>query len=236
MRYGLIGMLLLTASVALADPPTLDIPAEVKPSGQYVTLAPKTDAVAVTYVGLDGVDPIPSAVLKDGRLFLLDTRGLAAGRYRFTAVAASKAGEQTRTDFAVVVGTPPPVPPGPTPPGPTPDPAAPFAGAPGLRVLILYESGKEPTYPPEQWYAVLGAKFQGFLDTVCVAEGSRKGWNVWPVGVAVGTEPKVWQDAVAKARPTSFPWLLVGNGKAGFSGPLPKTEAEMEAKVKEFAQ
>jgi hypothetical protein len=118
MRTALL-LLLLWPACAWPAPPTLKIPPEIKPAGQYAMLAPDTDAVAVTYVGLDRVDPIPSAVLKDGRLFLLDTRGLAKGRYRFAAVGAGKDGEQARTDFVVVVGD---APPGPTPPDPTPGP------------------------------------------------------------------------------------------------------------------
>jgi hypothetical protein len=118
MRTALL-LLLLWPACAWPAPPTLKIPPEIKPAGQYAMLAPDTDAVSVLYVGLTGVDPIPSAVLKDGRLFLLDTRGLAKGRYRFAAVGAGKDGEQTRTDFVVVVGESPP---GPTPPDPTPGP------------------------------------------------------------------------------------------------------------------
>jgi hypothetical protein len=118
MRTALL-LLLLWPACAWPAPPTLKIPPEIKPAGQYAMLAPDTDAVAVTYVGLDRVDPIPSAVLKDGRLFLLDTRGLARGRYRFAAVGAGKDGEQTRVDFVVNIGD---APPGPTPPDPTPGP------------------------------------------------------------------------------------------------------------------
>ena len=122
-------MLLFTAVLATlflpgsiwGAPPKLVIPAEVKPAGQYVTLTPDTDAVSILYVGLDRVDPIPSAVLKDARLFLLDTRGLPEGRYRFVAVGAGKDGDQVRVDFTVLVGenpgpVPPPVPPNPVPP------------------------------------------------------------------------------------------------------------------------
>jgi hypothetical protein len=113
-------LLLLTSlpAGAFAAPPTLEIPAEIRPAGQYARLLPRTDGESVAYVGLSQVEPIPSDVLKDPRLFLLDTRGLAPGRYKFAAVAAGKTGEQTRADFAVVVGDAPP--PGPTPPGPTP--------------------------------------------------------------------------------------------------------------------
>jgi len=105
------------ASAVHAAPPTLDIPAEVRPAGQYALFTPRTDAVAVEFVGLDALEPVPSSVLKDARTFLLDTRGLKAGRYRFVAVGSSAAGELVRVGFALVVGESP-VPPGPTPPNP----------------------------------------------------------------------------------------------------------------------
>lgn len=120
---------LLLSGITLGAPPKLTIPAEVKPAGQYVDFVPDTDAVSVTYVGLDGIDPVPSRRLAEKTAFLLDTYGKPAKKYRFAAVASSKDGEQTRADFVVVIGDPaepPPVvtpPPGTDPPKPTPTPA-----------------------------------------------------------------------------------------------------------------
>jgi hypothetical protein len=121
LSVGILTALLL-CGVLVAAPPSVKIPAEVKPFGQYVTLTPEGDATTVLYVGLSGLDPIPSAVLKDPRMFLLDTRGLAAGRYKFAAVASGKDGEQLRVDFTVLIGdapAPPNPPDPPTPPTPT---------------------------------------------------------------------------------------------------------------------
>ncbi len=117
-------VVLALATVASAAPPKLDIPPEVRPSGQYVDFDPATDAVSVEYVGLSGVEPVPARRLSDKRAFLMDTRGLPEGEYVFVAVAASKGGEQTRVRFAVVIGKrPTPLPPVPTPtPTPTPEP------------------------------------------------------------------------------------------------------------------
>lgn len=156
MNRLLVFSALLIASVANAQPPSLTIPAEVKPAGQYARIAPTTDAVAVTYIGLSGVDAIPSDLLKDGRMFLLDTRGLAAGRYKFAAVGASKTGEQTRVDFVVVVGdAPPPFPPG-------PDPAPPFD--PLLTVWqAIYASDLSPTKAADK--AALAAVYKQGAET-----------------------------------------------------------------------
>lgn len=97
-------ILLLTACNLQAAPPKLEIPAELKPTGDYVTHKPKTDAVSIVYVGLSGVDAFPSDFLKDSRDFILPTRGIPAGTYKFSAIGASATGEQSRQDFAVVIG------------------------------------------------------------------------------------------------------------------------------------
>lgn len=111
----------LGAAALYADPPRLELPATVRPTGDYAVVRPQTDAVSVVYVGLSGVDPFPSELLRDSTTFVFPVRGLKEGEYKFAAVGAAKTGEQTRTDFVVVVGAGGTVP-GPNPPGPAPDP------------------------------------------------------------------------------------------------------------------
>ena len=120
MKHSVL-LFFLLALPAWAAPPKLSIPAEVKPAGQYAIVRPETDATSISYVGLDGVEPIPSELMKDGRVFALDTRGLKAGRYRFAAIAAGATGEQTRVDFLLIIGNPPSPSPDPGP-GPSPEP------------------------------------------------------------------------------------------------------------------
>lgn len=115
-----------------AAPPKITIPPEVRPSGQYVDFLPETDAVSVTYVGLDGIDAVPSNRLNNPTAFLLDTYGKDEKKYRFAAVASSKDGEQKRVDFVVIIGKPkedgggtkpPPTPEEPPPVKPDPTPS-----------------------------------------------------------------------------------------------------------------
>lgn len=129
--------LLALASVppAWADPPKLEIPPEVKPNGQFVELVPEGDAVSVAYVGLSGVDPLPNRWFTSKTLFLLPVRGLADGTYRFAAVGAGKTGEQTRKDFAVVVGK------GGTLPPPTDPPTDPPTQPGGHYFMIVRPDG-----------------------------------------------------------------------------------------------
>lgn len=223
----LFGMLLL-AAVSVAAPPTLEIPPEVKPVGQYVRLTPKTDATSVLYVGLSGVDPFPSEELKDSRRFLLDVRGLVAGRYAFAAVAA-KGGEQSRADFVVVVGDPPPGPgPAPVPPGPgpSPDPPAPIAGD-GFKVLIVYEKKDQHKLTPGQINTLWGQKFRDYMV-------SKKGeYLLLDKDEDVGVAGKVWADAMARPR-TSLPWIIVSNGRTGFEGPLPGHAEEINLLLRKY--
>lgn len=128
-------LLLLIACPSWAAPPKLTIPAEVRPAGQYVDFVPDTDAVSVTYVGLDGIDPVPSRRLAEKTAFLLDCYGKPEKRYRFAAVASSATGEQSRADFVVVVGTPPVTDP---PTKPTDPPTKPTDPLPPPKPTSLY--------------------------------------------------------------------------------------------------
>ncbi len=213
---------LLLAAVALAQPPSIEIPAEIRPAGQYVRVSPKTDAVAVAYVGLDGLDGVPSDLLKDGRLFLLDTRGLARGRYRFAAVAAGKTGEQARADFVVVIGDAPPNPPGPNPP--TPDPPVPPVPVPvtGLRVLIVEESADRPKLPASQQSVLFSKSVRDWLDAHCVdGEGGVKDWGIFDKDADLSRYSRHLREMLARPR-TSLPWVVIkGDGGIVHEGPLP---------------
>lgn len=236
MRAYLSLALLLIPGAALAAPPKLVIPAEVRPAGQYVALVPETDAVSVLYVGLDSIDPFPSAFLKDPRSFLLDCYGKPAGRYRFAAVGASKTGEQVRTDFAVLIGPQPvpPVPPGPNPPGPNPPgPDPPPIPGEGFRVLILLESADRSKLTPAQLNAIDGGATIDYLNKHCVKEGGTRNWpewRVWDVNIDASKASSLWQSALTQGltgimkhsgQLPVYPWVVVSNGKAGYNGPMP---------------
>lgn len=142
MRPFALLLCLIFPPLLLAAPPVIDIPPEVKATSEYVTISPKTDAAAITYVAQSGVEPFPSAFLKDPRSFVLPTRGLAAGRYKFVAIGSLN-DEHQRVDFVVVVGDAPPtppVPPGPGPQPPGPNPPVPPSPAGKRAVLFIWES------------------------------------------------------------------------------------------------
>jgi hypothetical protein len=223
--------LLLAASAALAAPPALDIPAEVRPVQGYARVSPKTDAVSVTYVSLDGLYPFPADELKDPRRFVLPVGGVKAGRYRYVAVAASKDGEQATAEFAVVVGD---APPGPTPPGPTPPDPAPVPVT-TFRVVIVYESST--TLTAAQTGIIFGNAVETYLTARTTKDGQTAGWRRRDkddagAGDTAGMNA-LW--AAAKPKVTSVPCLAIQVNDKITLEPLPATAAETVALLKRYA-
>lgn len=238
MRTFASGVLVVLAAGAWAEPPRLEIPGELKAAGEYVTLIPNTDAVSVVYVGLSNVQPFPSEFLKDPRAFVLPTRGLPAGRYKFMAVGASKTGEQATQPFVVVLGDPPPEPVPPTPIPPTPNPPEPKPPEPkppspapipgeGLKMLIVYNDAQLKTLPQGQIDILQSVAVRQYL------QSKGADYRVWTDRVNTAGAEKVWQDAYARPR-TGTPWLIVSNGKEGYEGLLPGSVNEMLELLKKF--
>jgi hypothetical protein len=141
--------------------------------------------------------------------------------------------ETVRLTFKIL-GVPDPVPPTPpVPPGPTPDPPTPTpppdpAPIPtaGFRVLMIYESADLSTLPAKQLNVLYDKSIRDYLNSKCVKgdDGKTPAWRIWDVDVPTEKDDKVWQDAMKAAKLTKgfkTPWLVVSNGKTGFSGPLP---------------
>jgi hypothetical protein len=226
-RGAILAVLLATAT-AFAAPPDLEIPAEVTPVQGYARVAPKTNAVSVVYVALDGLYPFPSDELKDARRFVLPTNGVKAGRYRFVAVGASKTGEQATKEFAVVVGTPPQPPDPPTPPDPPQPPDPPTPAPEGFRVIFVYESSAPMT--AAQQAVMFGAKTREYLDS------KSKGYRRFDKDVDAANEKDADMRALwlaAKGKVTSVPCVIIAVGGKADILPLPASEDEA---VKTFAK
>lgn len=123
----------------------------------------------------------------------------------------------------------PPIPPGPTPKPPEPptppDPNKvdnPFGAAPGLRIMVVFESMDDAKRPLGEYLILRGAKFREYLDANCVADGYRiVDQN------AKSTDPTAWYAVGLKRTDRkSLPWLYIGKEASGYSGPLPKDSDE----------
>lgn len=232
MRFVLVWVVMVAGGIALADPPRLVIPVEVRAiKGDWLVIQPDTDAKAVSYVGLDGLAAFPSSELKDSRKLIVNPP--ADGRYRFVAVGSLN-DEHARAAFTIVVGdSPTPAPP--VPPGPQPDPTPTPAPIPvdGLRVLIVYETSQMSALSDAQRAILQGKRFRDFVETACVKVGKEPERRFWDKDVNTTNESKLWQDAMKRSR-QSIPWIVVSNGKTGFEGPLPATVDETIALISKY--
>lgn len=220
---GAICVALSMSAICFAEPPTIDIRSEIEAKGDVVTFTPKTDAKTVIYIGLSGVDPLPPEILKDPRTFVLYTRGLKVGYYKFIAIAV-KDNEVTRQDFIIKKGTPPPtpIPPDPTP-EPEPEPIPNLDDAPvsttGLYVAFINESGNRVTQP--QFNVMYGATSTKWLDANTVNVNGNPQWRIIDQNNIALSEP--WKNILTRKRET-IPWIVViANKKYIYEGPLSPT-------------
>lgn len=102
-------------------------------------------------------------------------------------------------------------------PGPLPDPPSPSAPFPvpseGLYVLIVEETAERPKLPSEQLLIFTSTAVREWLD-------SHAKWRLLDQNAPMTNDEKVWQDAMKVSR-QSVPWIVISNGKTGYSGPLP---------------
>lgn len=194
---------------AHAAPPAVDFPAEIKAQGDFVTVRPKTDAKGITYIGLSGVDPFPSAFLKDARDFVFPIRGLSAGPYRFSGVASLN-DEHTEFRFTVLVGGAPS--PGPTP-NPGPIPPAPVVSYEAPVWLYLVEETSKRT--PELSLILQNVKFWNELES--------KGYKFRPYDKDSADAKKRGLDSIKGKDGASLalPYLVVADKDGAVIGAYP---------------
>lgn len=196
-----VGLWLLLASLALAQ--GLGIPTEIKPVSGYAGLKPKTEAKAITYIGMSGLDPLPTDFLADSRWFLVAVpKETPEGRYKFLAVGAFVDGEkvtQELQEFYVVVGdspvvidpTKPPVKPtDPVKPAPTDKPAA---------VAYVIERGTPQV--PAISAAIDKLNMSGILATLVFASSTD----------GTGNTAVQYKAAIAAAKEAGLPAMVVSD-------------------------
>lgn len=210
---------LVLATIALAAPPGLDLPKEVRgdPSA-FVRVQAKTDGKTVRWLALDpGLYLFPVELLKDSKTAVVTAA--RAGRYRLLAVTAAGDEPSEPAVCTVVIGEAPapPTPPGPTPPGPTPQPVGTFD-----RVLILFEDHERAKLPRAQDAILTSSQIHDYLKAKTAADKTYPGgaWRIWDKDVAAAAA-KPWSDYAARPR-TGLPWVILAN-EAGVlhEGPLP---------------
>lgn len=211
--------LVCLCAVTVAAPPSIDIPKEIQAQGNYLSFIPSTDATAVVYIGMSGVESFPSELLKDSRAFVLPVSGLKEGEYKFSAIAI-KDNEYARTTFKVTVGktvvpepTPQPKPVDPLDPiKPKPDPKLDDAPVKtdGLYVAFIWESGPNKPLRGTVFDIMFGSKSRGWLDANCEKINESSQYRLIDKDTVTDIEP--WSSMLKRKR-DSVNWVVVVVGK-----------------------
>lgn len=100
----------------------------------------------------------------------------------------------------------------------------------GYRILIVEEATEDRVKLQASQQLIFTAKaIRDYAKDHCVTDGFR----ILDDDADMKLEASVWQEAMKVPR-VSLPWLLVTNGKSGFSGPLPQTVDETLSILKKY--
>ncbi|MEM6366304.1 MAG: hypothetical protein AAF745_17885 [Planctomycetota bacterium] len=110
------------------------------------------------------------------------------------------------------------------------DMESPFS-ANGLQVLIVYDT--RDIIPPDQAEILFGGRSLDWLDRNCLKVDGSPAYRVLDKDTTGQDSSDEYLQALRLPR-DSLPWLIVGNGRKGFSGPLPLTVDETIKILEEF--
>lgn len=106
----------------------------------------------------------------------------------------------------------------------------------GLRVLIFEETADRGTLTAGQREALLSTaagSVRDYAQTHCVKINGQPEFRLIDKDSDLSQDTEAVQMAGKLPRP-SLPWLVVSNGKRGFSGPLPETAADTLSILKKY--
>lgn len=232
----------LACSVVLAAGPDLKITApEMACAGDLVEIAVETEAASVACLLL----PIEQAkflrTFEGGKAIVFASREPCTLTFVLTAVRNDEITQKLVQVQNTVPAPPvPPQPPTPVPPGPGPTPVPPDPApipvpSPGLRVLMIEETGTRHKLPLQQQACFTHPKIRGYLTTHCAKgrDGRTPEFRVYDQDVVLQSEAQHWHDMMRKPRPL-LPWVVITNGSQGFSGPMPPDVDSFLELLKQF--
>lgn len=165
-----------------------------------------------------GPEPIEVEQIKDEPTFYIIK---SSGTFWVNVTAVG-----TRADGSLIFGvqekklvvgsapTPGPTPPTPDPPQPVPD--API-DAPGMHILVVYESAEVDKMPAAQKSMLYSTNTRSYLNSVATDK-----WRVLDQHTNYTDPSNIWAKALKRPR-TSLPWIIISNGTTGYEGPLPES-------------
>lgn len=145
--------------------------------------------------------------------------------------------QRTKTTWIVTVGEKPVEPIDPVDPKPI-DPVKPVAPipAPGLRVMLIFESTKLSSMPKEQREILFDSEVRDWLNQNCIVGPTNVlEWRIVDPDVPMAQNSALWQNALARPR-ESLPWVIISDGtkNRGFEGPLPANKTAMLELLEKF--
>ena len=106
----------------------------------------------------------------------------------------------------------------------------------GLHLLVIYETDDRVSMPAGQRSIIDSVPVRQWLrEKGFVDENHKSTARFFDPQTELVEEDQWFRDALA-LKTESLPWMIVSNGKSGFSGPLPKTIEEFKAVVGRFAK
>lgn len=196
--------------------------------GQIVLLDAKGSTKADHFawsLDLDGqhADLLPIA---DGFQCVVASR---PGTHVVTVAAGNQHGLATKRYTFTVENGPAPNPPDPNPkpdPSPTPAPG-------GISVLILEDTAAQPKLDKGQIAVLESNQVRSYLDAHCRKVNNQPQWKILDASVDVSNASDFWKAAVKQPH-DSLPWIFITTGSKGYSGPLPKSEADALTLLKKW--
>jgi hypothetical protein len=177
-------------------------------SATLVIVSPNAETVTVDH-GVGAVKPIDAV------------RVTPTKTIEYTATATNKQGAAV-AKTTLVVGDGPVPPPDPVDPPPLP--------VTGLHVCILEETADRAKLPATTREVLLGTgpgSVRDWLTKNCAKDAvGRPQFRVLDASAEPTKDDQVWRDAWKRPR-QGLPWIVIGNSKTGFEGPLPGTPAEV---------
>mgnify|MGYP003332707571 CR=1 FL=1 len=110
--------------------------------------------------------------------------------------------------------------------------SAPIADA-GFRVLIVEEAQERVKLPASQLSIFTSQELTDYCDAKCVKVSNTPEYRIYDKDIQLTNESDVWKKAMQIER-KSLPWLIVSNGRSGYSGPLPLTIDETMQILKRY--
>lgn len=232
-----LGLCLALSSIGWAQSVKLPDKVTGQP-GQFIQIPAATDCAVVKWFTVDkGLNVFPVQLLKDTKTAVVSG---PVGTYRLYAYAAKGDVASDPVLCTIIIGTPDPTPPSPGPTPPTPGPAAKLIGIEGISVLMVANKDANGVIgTKDQKSFMTSATVRTYLDSKCSKDPASQEWKAYrqlQATTDMSGDAKAWQDAMARPRSTTAPWIIISNPKGSYEGPIPETYDAAFALLKKYVE